>query len=292
MNIQNIIHKHLHKFIFSILISLIFLSNNYSLLINKYLYKNTISNMHIHYIDVGQGDAALIQVNNKNMLIDSGPSLSRNNIIDYLDKNHITKLDYIIATHPHEDHIGNMSYIINRYSVAKFYSPKVITTGKCFEDLVYSLKQNNLKINILSKNTSSINLGKDVSIDMYSPEEKTYDNLNNYSSVFKITYKNNSFLFTGDAESLIENKIIESNYDISCDVLKIGHHGSNTSTSSNFLNSANPSIAVISVGSYNDYGHPNKNTLKKLRDIKCTIYRTDIHGSIHLVSDGTTIKRL
>ena len=248
--------------------------------------------MLIHYIDVGQGDCILVQVNNKNLLIDSGPSSSKNKLIKYLKKFNISKLDYVIATHPHEDHIGNMSTIINSFNIVNFYAPKIYDNSKAFEDMIYSLKNKHLKILPIIRGTDSIDLGDNINVSIFSPINDFYDNLNNYSTVFKIKYGSTSFLFTGDAEKEVEQDILNHNDDISADVIKIGHHGSTTSTSSNFLKAVNPSTAIISVGKNNIYGHPNKDTLDLLIQNKLSLYRTDINKNILLISDGKTIKKI
>lgn len=244
--------------------------------------------MIVHYIDVGQGDAILIQVNNKNLLIDSGPSESRDKLTKYIKKLNISKFDYIIATHPHEDHIGNMSHIINNFEVINFYAPKVEASTKAFETMVESLIRKDLKIKVIKANIKSIDLGKNVIIDVFSPLSNNYDNLNNYSPIIKISYGNTSFLFTGDAEEIAENEVLNAGANLECDVLKIGHHGSSSSTSDKFLKSSNPSIAVISVGEDNTYGHPTNNILSKLKETK--VYRTDISGNIVIISDGLSLK--
>lgn len=207
-----------------------------------------INKMFVHYIDVGQGDCILVQVNNKNLLIDSGPKSDRRKLFNYLSGLNLNKLDYVIATHPHEDHIGNMDDIIKTYSIGTFYSPKVESTTKSFEDMVDALKDKNLKVHVLKNNSNSIDLGENTKVNVFSPNKDFYDNLNNYSPVIKIQYGNTSFLFTGDAEKEVEKEILNNNEDISADVLKVGHHGSSTSTSKDFLKKVNPSIAVISVG--------------------------------------------
>ena len=249
------------------------------------------SNMLVHYINVGQGDAELIQVNGLNMLIDAGPGSNEKDLISYLDKLKIKKLDYVIATHPHEDHIGNMDDVINKYEIGKFYAPKVEHTTKAFEKMVTALKKKDLKINVIKEGTDTIDLGKDTKVSVFSPKANFNDkkDLNNYSPIIKIQYGNNSFLFTGDAEKLEENYVLDKGYDIKADVLKLGHHGSTTSTSENFLKKVNPSIGIISCGIDNDYGHPHKETLKKLDKYKVKIYRTDKDGTITLSSDGKNI---
>lgn len=243
--------------------------------------------MIVHFIDVGQGDSILIQVNNYNLLIDSGPFTANKQIKTYLNNLNINKIDYLIATHPHEDHIGNMSYIINNYNVINFYSPKVTTTSTSFEKLIDALQINNLKIKILKANTSSINLGKYTTVEVLSPHLDYYENLNNYSPIIKISYKNTSFLFTGDAEELVEQEVLSNNYNLKSDILKVGHHGSSTSTSKDFYESVNPSISIISVGN-NSYGHPTNKTLNQIKTSK--VYRTDEDGDIVITSDGNSFK--
>lgn len=247
--------------------------------------------MLVHYIDVGQGDSILIQVNNKNLLIDSGPKSDEKKLFNYLSSLHLDKLDYVIATHPHDDHIGNMAEVIKKYDVFKFYAPKVQSSTKTFEKMVDALKSKNLKINVIKKGTNSIDLGENTKVSVFSPTKDSYEDLNNYSPVIKIEYGNTSFLFTGDAQADVEKDLLTSNEDIKADVLKIGHHGSSTSTSINFLSKVNPSISVISVGKDNMYNHPSENTIKNLKDSNIIIYRTDIDGTILLSSDGSKITK-
>lgn len=242
----------------------------------------------VHFINVGQGDSILVQVNNKNLIIDSGPKDNKNNLLKYLNDLNITSFDYIIATHPHEDHIGNMAYLINNYKVLNFYAPKVSSTTSSFETMVEALVRKNLKINILKANVNTINLGENTLVEVFSPNLETYENLNNYSPIIKISYKNVSFLFTGDAEMLIENEVINNNFNLKSDVLKVGHHGSSTSSSLDFIEKVDPSISVISVGKYNSYNHPNFNTIKTLNNT--TIYRTDLNNNIIIESDGSNLK--
>ena len=267
----------------AIIISISFLTQN-----NNGNYENK---MIIHYIDVGQGDCILIQVNNKNLLIDSGPSSNRKDLLNYLEKLDIKKFDYIIATHPHEDHIGNMDTIIKRYNIGSFYSPKVITSSTTFENMISALVDKNLKINVLKKGVKGIDLGKNTEIEVFSPLENiSSDNLNDYSPIIKITFLDNSFLFTGDAEISTEDTVLSENNNLNCDILKVGHHGSSTSTSPDFLISANPSVAIISVGKNNSYGHPTSETLSILNSYNIRTIRTDINGSIIAISDGSNIK--
>lgn len=249
---------------------------------------DTKNSIKISYIDVGQGDSALIQVNGKNLLIDAGTNESTNKLISYLDKQNIKKLDYVVATHPHEDHIGGMDTVIKKYDIGEFYAPKKLANTKTFESMMNALKSKNLKINV-AKAGVNLDLGKNVKCEMIAPNADNYEDVNNYSAVIKITYGNSKFLFTGDAEKLSEKEILNKNYDISADVLKVGHHGSSSSSSKPFLDKVTPKIAIISCGKNNDYGHPHRETMNELTKRKIQVYRTDVDGTIVLRSDGNKI---
>lgn len=255
---------------------------------------NTVNGLVVHYIDVGQGDSILIQTKEKNMLIDSGPNDSIRKLSSYLNSLHIKKLDYVIATHPHEDHIGNMDYILKKYTVTTFMAPKVTTNSSYFNDMITELKHKNMNISTIrfgNKNTN-INLGDNIKVEVLGPVKDKYEKLNNYSAVIRISYNNTSFLFTGDCEKEEENDILKNNTNIHSDVLKVGHHGSSTSTTKDFLDAVSPKIAVISVGKDNSYNHPSSSTLSTLKKYGCTIYRTDNDGNITLKSDGENIRRI
>lgn len=270
------------------LIALLIVAN--FILIKNIINSNNIINpkdINVSFIDVGQGDSILIQVNNKVMLIDSGPKSEKERLVKYLDTLNLQTIDYVIATHPHEDHIGNMAYIINNYEIDKFYAPKASNNTSSFENMIESLSRKNLKINILKAGVSSINLGNNTKVEVLAPNLTNYENLNNYSPIIKVTYGKISFLFTGDAESDLEEEVVNNSYNLKSDILKVGHHGSSTSTSKEFLNKIDPSIAIISVGEDNTYGHPTKETLSTLSNIK--VYRTDINGTIVISSNGEYI---
>ena len=260
------------------------------------LYNKTNSNSNyltVYFIDVGQGDCILVNVNGYNLLIDSGPSSARKSLLGYLDKLSISKFDYVIATHPHEDHIGNMDAIIRKYHIGKFLAPKVTASTLTFENMVTALNDNNLKISVISTGSNSINLGKETSIMFYTlPNLNTDDELNLYSPIIKLTYKNISFLFTGDAELKNEEFLIKNEINLRSHILKIGHHGSSSSTCEAFLNSVNPKVAIISVGSNNKYGHPAASTLNLLKNYHIKVYRTDLLGNIILKSDGSSFSVL
>ncbi|WP_288480082.1 ComEC/Rec2 family competence protein [uncultured Clostridium sp.] len=274
-------------FIFPLLFVLLFFScsNNIPLNNNDYLVA--------HYFDVGQGDSTLIQVNGKNILIDSGSRTAENKIIKYLNDLNIKKIDYLISTHPHEDHIGNMDEIIDLFEIEKFYAPKVTTNTTSFEKMIKALKRKNLKINILKDGTTSIDLGKNTKVSVFSPKENLKDkNLNNYSPIIKIQFKDTSFLFTGDAEKENINYVLSKNYPIDSDVLKLGHHGSKTSTTKEFLEKVTPYIAIASLGENNSYGHPHKKVIDLLNSYNIKLFRTDKDSTITLISNGIEIKKL
>ncbi len=241
--------------------------------------------LEVHYIDVGQGDSILIHLSGKTMLIDAGNNAA--SIITYIKTLNIDKIDAIVATHPHADHIGGMAEIINEFVVDKIYMPKVAHTSKTYENLLLTIKNKNLKVNTAKAGTT-IDLGNKIKIEVMAPNSENYNNLNDYSAVVKIEYENVSFLFAGDAEAISEKEMVEKyGNKLKANVLKVGHHGSTTSTTLNFLNTVSPEYAIISVGENNSYGHPNQETLDKLKNID--VFRTDKLGTIVAKTDGQTI---
>ncbi|ACO86159.1 ComEC/Rec2 family competence protein [Clostridium botulinum] len=251
---------------------------------------NKSNELKVHYIDVGQGDSILVQTKDKNILIDAGTRKSSDSLISYLKQQHIKKLDYVIATHPHEDHIGGMPKVIEEFEISNFYAPKKTANTKIFKDMILQLKKKNLKINVAKKGIS-LDLSNNSSLDFLAPVKDNYENTNDSSAVVKLTHGNTKFLFTGDAEKTSEKDILNSNEDLSSNVLKIGHHGSHSSSSKEFLDKIDPKIAIISCGKNNDYGHPHKETMKELNKRNIEVYRTDIDGNIVLTSDGENIKK-
>lgn len=241
----------------------------------------------IHYIDVGQADSILIQQAGQNMLIDAGNRADDSTIINYLKENGVSKLDVVVATHPHEDHIGAMDEVIKAFDIGTIYASNATTNTKTFKDFINAVKEKGLKLTRAVPETE-FNIGN-AKCTILGPNSNSYDNLNNYSVVVKLTYGSNKFIFQGDAEEIPENEILSKGYDISSDVLKVGHHGSSSSTTSKYLNKVNPKYAVISVGENNTYKHPHKETIEKLASKKITVYRTDEDGTIVAVSDGKNI---
>ena len=242
----------------------------------------------IDYFDVGQGDSALIQVKGKSMLIDAGTNDTEDKLVQMIKDEGIKKLDYVIGTHPHEDHIGGLDKVIDNFEVGEIIMPEVKNTTKTFESVLKSAAKKEKKIK-KAKPGIEIDLGEGTNVEVFSPGKDKYKELNNYSPIMKITYGENSFLFTGDAEKEVEKEVINNGYNLKAEVLKVGHHGSTTSTTEEFLDLVNPEIAVISVGKENTYGHPEKKILDRLKNKNIKILRTDEIGSIEIISDGKSI---
>ena len=247
-------------------------------------FKETENTLDITYLDVGQADSILIQNEGHNMLIDAGNNEDGPLLVQYFKEQNITKFDYLITTHPHEDHIGGMDDIINNFDIEKIYMPDVTTTTKTFLDVLKAIEKKNMTYDVPNIN-QNFTLGNTLFQVIYTGNDKK--NLNNSSIILKATFKNTSYLFTGDATSEVEKKIL--NKDIQATVLKVGHHGSKYSTTTDFLNKVNPKYAIISVGKNNSYNHPNQVTINKLEKKNIEIHRTDQEGSIFLKSDGKTI---
>ncbi|MGU8269941.1 ComEC/Rec2 family competence protein [Clostridium perfringens] len=253
--------------------------------ISKSSAESEYSGMSVTYLNVGQGDSELIQVNGINMLIDAGTNAGANDLVKDLKNRGIKTIDIAIATHPHEDHIGGMDEVLENFDVKSFYAPKVAHTTKTYENMLKAVKNEGLKIKQIKEGTK-IDLGKDTEVQVYSPVKSQYEELNNYSPVMKISYGQNSFMFTGDAESLVEKEILNENKDLKADVLKLGHHGSYSSTSEEFLKAVDPSIAIVSCAKDNKYGHPHKETMSNLKKAGITVYETFRDGDITISSNG------
>lgn len=252
--------------------------------------KTYSSKLKVHIINVGQGDSILIESDNQYMLIDAGEKNKSDIVIDYLEDTGVKKLDYIIATHPHSDHIGGLSDVIDYFQIGKIIMPDVIHTSKTFENLIDTISENKLKITkpIVGNEYA---LGE-ASFIVIAPNNSSYNNLNDYSVGIKLIYNENSFIFTGDAETNSEYEMLENGINLDADVLKHGHHGSSTSSSDKFLDAVTPDITIISAGRDNQYGHPHIEILKAIEERDITLYRTDKQGTIILESDGKSITRI
>ena len=245
------------------------------------------SNFEVHFIDVGQADSALIECDGETMMIDGGNVADSNVVAAYLKKEDVTELNYVVCSHAHEDHVGGLSGALSVTKADNIYAPKTETNTKAYKNFKKKAEEQNVEI----KHTNigdEIQLGSST-VEFLGPVDENGKDLNSTSIVLKITYGNTSFLFTGDAESDEEEEILNSGADLKSTVLKVGHHGSRTSTSYPFLREVMPQYAVISVEKGNSYGHPNEETLSKLSDAGVEVYRTDESGDIVMTSDGNNI---
>lgn len=242
--------------------------------------------MYVHFIDVDQGDSIFIELpNGQAMLIDAGEESQADKIITYIHQQGYDSLDYVVETHPHADHMGGMADVINNFNVANVYLSPTINTTKAYENMLTAIENSGAKTYSPMVGDTILNDGN-LLVEVVAPKVVDNDELNNSSLVLKLTYGNNRFLFTGDAEKSEEDGIWTN---IKCDVLKVSHHGSDSSTTANFLKKVEPTYAVISVGIGNSYGHPDDTILKRLADKGVQTFRTDLQGTIVFSSDGTTI---
>ncbi len=242
----------------------------------------------VHFLDVGQADSILVQLpNNQNMLIDAGNNDDGDKIINYLNKAGVKQIDYLVGTHPHEDHIGGMDTVIKNCTIGRVYMPRVTNTTRTYEDALTAVKGKGLKITTAKAGLKIVDDGS-VQAVMLAPYSSEYEDLNNYSAVIKLTFGEVSFLFTGDTGEQSEAEILVGGISPQADVFKVGHHGSHSSTSAAFLQAVKPEYAVICIGAGNDYGHPHKETLTRLQGIK--VFRTDLDGTVVFATDGREIK--
>ncbi len=247
----------------------------------------------VHFIDVGQGDATLIQQINQdntyNMLIDAGNNGDGGYLVEYLKDQGVKTLDYIIGTHPHSDHIGGLDDVIKGFQVGAIIMPKVMANTRTFEEVMEAVSDKGLSITSPVPGTS-YPLGE-AEFTILAPNSDDYASLNDYSIANRLVFGSNSFIFTGDAEALSEEEILNNfnKRDLASDVFKLAHHGSSTSNTEDFLEAINPSYGIISCGQDNSYGHPHREIMAQLKARNILVFRTDLHGTIVINSDGKDI---
>ncbi len=245
------------------------------------------SSIKVHYIDIGQGDAIYIKMpSGEDVIIDGGNKGKGDAIVAYLKKQKVDDIEVLISTHPDADHIGGLDEILDAYRVENIYAPKVKHTTQAYKDFLQAVKREGKTIKTAQMGVSLPIKG--VSAKFVGPV-KSYSNsdLNNWSAVLHVTYKKNTFLFTGDAEHVSEKDMMAKKQTLRADVLKVGHHGAKTSTSSTFLNTVKPKHAIISVGK-NSYGHPTSEVVTNLKRQKVNTLRTDINGTIIITGNGSS----
>lgn len=240
-----------------------------------------------HFIDVGQGDGALIECDGEYMLIDGGTADQSDKIYSYLQNEGISNLDYLVCTHAHADHVGGLSAPLNTMTVETVFAPVTETDSKAYTNFQKGVANQGLTI-VHPNQGDTVSLGNST-VMFLGPVTEDVEDLNNTSIVLRIDHGNNSFLFTGDAEREEEETLLNSGCNLKADVLKVGHHGSESSTTYPFLREVMPTYAVISCGKNNSYGHPDEATLSKLHDAEAQVLRTDEQGDIVIVSDRNNL---
>jgi len=237
--------------------------------------------MRVHFIDVGQADSTFIELGNgQTMLIDAG--LGGDDVVKYIRELQYSDIDFVVATHPHDDHIGGMATVLDSFDIGKMYMPRQEHTISAFTNMLDVIENKEIELHE-AKAGVNITTSGIIKIDILAPFAESYSNLNNCSAVVKLTYGETVMLFTGDAEQVIETQLLNS--DIDADVLKVGHHGAGSSSAPSFIKAVSPEIAVISCGRDNSYGHPDYETLAILNEVGADIYRTDEQGTIQVTAD-------
>ena len=253
--------------------------------------------LQVYFLDVGQGDSELVQIPNGsgtfNMLIDTGEYAYADGLCEMLTRLGVERIDALVMSHPHTDHMGCMARVAQRFAIGRLYMPVVpeaITpTVRAYERLLEVVEEQSIPVTRLVTG-AKIQTPDSVTVQVLAPEaDADWEDLNNYSAVLRITAGEVSFLFTGDAETQSEQVILQSGADISAQVLKCGHHGSSTSTGEDFFQAVAPEYAVISCGKNNSYGHPHRETRALLQKYHTTTYRTDEDGTVLAVTDGKTV---
>ena len=245
------------------------------------------SNVTVYFIDVGQGDSIFIDTPNLDMLIDGGTRAAGNAVVEYLRGLGVTRIDYVVATHPDADHIGGLITVLTEYNAT--YTPTIIDSGYSKETDTYHdyfALASNRTVEYAVRGQVYV-LSTYVNVTVLNPQNPLeFDDANNNSIVLKLQVFNVTFLFEGDCEAESEASIMKAGFNLTSIILKVGHHGSRTATSSAYLEAINPKVAVISVGLGNRYGHPDQETLGKLADMGVIVYRTDLNGNIVITTNG------
>lgn len=252
--------------------------------------QNTVTqsgqNLTVHFLDVDQGDSILLEIDGKSMLVDAGESDQGKVVTAYLQDQGISTLDYVVATHPHSDHIGGMNEILNNFQVEHFVDSGYPHTSKTYENMLKTIDQKNIPFQVAQAG-QKIDFDPAVDIEVLNPAKTYSEDLNENSVVLKVTYGTTSFLLMGDAGLETEERITKAGYNVDSDILKVGHHASRSGSGASFISAVSPEVSVIEVGAGNDYGHPHAEILERLQKAS-KVYRTDLDGTITVTTDGST----
>jgi len=248
--------------------------------------------LQVKVLDIGQGDAILIRGGGQTVLVDTGDIETRDKLVAYIKKEGITAIDTVIITHPHADHLGGMLGVLENFKVKQIYDSGQTATTALYRKYLSEVQKQKIPFNLVTAG-EEISITNEIKLKFLAPSKPfiTESAINNNSIVAKLTYNQFSMLLTGDAEKESEKSMVK-NYakELKSTVLKAGHHGSNTSSSSGFLKAVGPEAVIISLGANNDYHHPHPSTLKKYVDAQLKVYRTDLDGTVTITSDGKTYK--
>ena len=253
----------------------------------QYEIEQEAASLTAHFINVGQGDCTLFESRGEFVLIDAGEKDKGPAVLDYIKKCGANRLKYVIATHPHTDHIGGLKKVLDHVRTENFITVETDQSTRTWTQTLEAVERNN--INYIDAEPGATYSFGEAEFTILAPLSDGYQGYNNYSVVTKVRCGNISFLMTGDAEKQSEKEMLNAGEDLRADVLKCGHHGSSSSSTAAFLKAVRPDYAVISCGRDNDYGHPHKETLKKLALLGCTVYRTDELGTVIAQTDGKTV---
>ena len=252
------------------------------------LRANTTGDLRAYFLDVGQGDSSVILFKDKVILIDAGEIDQGDRVVSDLKKLGVTRIDLLVATHPHSDHIGGMPKVLAAFPVKKVLDSGLPSTSSLYEHFLQTVDEENIPY-VVAEQGQTIDLDPSLRILVLSPpKERIGDDINTNSIVLRISYGTVNLLYTGDATTAAEDGMVKAGYPLSADVLKVGHHGSSGSSSASFLRSVDPEVAIISLGEDNEYGHPHRETLERLNAAGPLVLRTDRDGTVRVMSDGAT----
>ncbi len=245
-----------------------------------------LGELKVHFIDVNHGDSMLVECNGEFMLVDAGESYAGPTVISYLQNLGVEKLDVVVSTHPHSDHMTGFTTVLQEFTLRKVYRSYRTSEEPFYINFISVLKEKSITP-VVANLGDSFTLGK-ATVTVIGPVTQ-YSNVNNDSLVLMIEFGANRFLLTGDMEQMAENDLLAAKADLKADVLKLGHHGSNSSTSAAFLDAVQPKYGVISVGRKNAHNLPDAGPLFRMEERNIAVYRTDTMGTIVATSDGTNI---